>query len=466
MGPRGALPRGNVAKLAVVAFALFFAALGTVLLGSEAGGGVPAVAAPTPQHLDHAPLTARERLGGVQDELDARLWEASKAGGGGGSGGSGKSGGVHADHHRHHTHRHHIGHGHAAHEAEDALERDAAAVERELRASDQEVEKEALEHRPEAAAEAPLLANGTHEQQICELRDSACRRNYCRSTRDKLPPVDTLGFAYRATTRQGAFEPKDLIVHRKTKTIYKGIPIGALPPDGNRFWRHLKWRTCAVVGNAGHLKLARYGSAIDAHDVVFRINQAPTKGYEDIVGKKTSVRLLNRLWSEGYGKERDVRRYELPIEPKVVFITSRGFNLLQNFKRMHDVMKKNGKGAQVVLLNFNLVAQARELLGMYRNCLRVGGRTFTGGGVPSSGLIAIFALKDLCGQVDVYGFGSLGRRRAPYQYYNLHNTQRSRGNPTHSFAAETAVIQALAQAKLINLCGPDGCSFDRFKLRD
>jgi hypothetical protein len=38
------------------------------------------------------------------------------------------------------------------------------------------------------------------------------------------------------------------------------------------------WNTCAVVGNSGHLLRSKYGEDIDAHDVVMRMNQAPTKG--------------------------------------------------------------------------------------------------------------------------------------------------------------------------------------------
>ena len=37
---------------------------------------------------------------------------------------------------------------------------------------------------------------------------------------------------------------------------------------------------------------SRLGEAIDAHDVVLRMNAAPTKGHEDDVGSKTTLRLV------------------------------------------------------------------------------------------------------------------------------------------------------------------------------
>ncbi|XP_046874851.1 alpha-N-acetylgalactosaminide alpha-2,6-sialyltransferase 2 isoform X2 [Hypomesus transpacificus] len=45
---------------------------------------------------------------------------------------------------------------------------------------------------------------------------------------------------------------------------------------------------CAVVGNGGILRGSGQGGAIDAHDYVFRMNGAITKGFEEDVGTKTS----------------------------------------------------------------------------------------------------------------------------------------------------------------------------------
>eukprot|EP00898_Chlorokybus_atmophyticus_P001584 jgi/Chlat1/2426/Chrsp17S02675 len=54
-----------------------------------------------------------------------------------------------------------------------------------------------------------------------------------------------------------------------------------------------RYGTCAIVGNSGALLRAEYGREIDAHDMVWRFNQAPVKGYETHVGARTTHESLN-----------------------------------------------------------------------------------------------------------------------------------------------------------------------------
>ena len=52
--------------------------------------------------------------------------------------------------------------------------------------------------------------------------------------------------------------------------------------------------TCAIVGNSDLALQHKHGSLINEHDVVIRCNDAPTKGYEEHVGSKSSIRIANR----------------------------------------------------------------------------------------------------------------------------------------------------------------------------
>ncbi|GER30649.1 sialyltransferase [Striga asiatica] len=53
------------------------------------------------------------------------------------------------------------------------------------------------------------------------------------------------------------------------------------------------YKSCAVVGNSGILLKSDYGAKIDGHEVVIRLNNARTKGYEKNVGAKTNISFVN-----------------------------------------------------------------------------------------------------------------------------------------------------------------------------
>ncbi|XP_006869888.1 PREDICTED: beta-galactoside alpha-2,6-sialyltransferase 1, partial [Chrysochloris asiatica] len=53
------------------------------------------------------------------------------------------------------------------------------------------------------------------------------------------------------------------------------------------------WGRCAVVSSAGSLKSSQLGREIDDHDAILRFNAAPTANFQQDVGTKTTIRLIN-----------------------------------------------------------------------------------------------------------------------------------------------------------------------------
>ena len=49
----------------------------------------------------------------------------------------------------------------------------------------------------------------------------------------------------------------------------------------------------AIVGSSGNLRNKKFGSVINQYDDVVRFNRAPVKGYEEMVGAKTTLRGAN-----------------------------------------------------------------------------------------------------------------------------------------------------------------------------
>nr|XP_021150795.1 alpha-N-acetylgalactosaminide alpha-2,6-sialyltransferase 3 isoform X7 [Columba livia] len=50
---------------------------------------------------------------------------------------------------------------------------------------------------------------------------------------------------------------------------------------------------CAIVSNSGQMAGQKVGAEIDKSSCIWRMNNAPTKGYEEDVGKRTTVRVVS-----------------------------------------------------------------------------------------------------------------------------------------------------------------------------
>lgn len=294
---------------------------------------------------------------------------------------------------------------------------------------------------------------------LCKFTDAGCRQRWCeRNRRVTLMPMRALGFPVAASDRtSGHYNILDFIRFREGGKFSKELPADMFPRRGEVF-KGVAWAnsTCAIVGNSGTLNVKPYGKAIDAHDIVIRMNQAPTEGYEGDCGSKTTVRLLNSMWSANYGNAVKIKGYDLPLETGVSLIVSRGEAVNRNYLGVVKLMRAKRSDVGVYMIQQRCVSKSKALLATYRNCAAAGRQPeFNGGRVPSSGLVAVFALKNLCKSLTAFGFGS--HRLAKYQYYKLHGTQRSAGNPTHSFAAEYSMLRNMAKENMVRLCGVSGC---------
>ncbi|CAH2038588.1 unnamed protein product [Thlaspi arvense] len=90
----------------------------------------------------------------------------------------------------------------------------------------------------------------------------------------------------RLWARRKAYEPEimlDLI--RLVKDPIDSAASLSLPSK--------RYSSCAVVGNSGTLLSSQYGSLIDKHEIVIRLNNAKTQRFEKKVGSKTSISFIN-----------------------------------------------------------------------------------------------------------------------------------------------------------------------------
>ncbi|KAJ8350802.1 hypothetical protein SKAU_G00259320 [Synaphobranchus kaupii] len=87
---------------------------------------------------------------------------------------------------------------------------------------------------------------------------------------------------------------KDYLSANKHRVAYGGRRRpGRSGPEPLDRLHGASFHTCAVVTSAGAILNSSLGREIDSHEAVLRFNAAPTGGYENDVGNKTTIRIIN-----------------------------------------------------------------------------------------------------------------------------------------------------------------------------
>jgi len=226
------------------------------------------------------------------------------------------------------------------------------------------------------------------------------------------------------------------------------------------------FETCALVGNSGVMQLTRTaGKIIDSHDAVMRVNQGPVKGYERMVGARTTFRLLNKKWVTMYVTKLEGRGVLIPTESyNCTYLASRTGR--GSFEKLAATVKRERKDITSYWLSQGVQNRAYKMLAAFRNAAsKVHSTKYLGGDAPSSGLIALNFLLQVCNKIAVYGLSSergsseAAQRSLPYHYFQfkdlpwLHlDSLQLRAHPHHSFEAEGDLIRVLGMGGRVKYC--------------
>jgi len=142
--------------------------------------------------------------------------------------------------------------------------------------------------------------------------------------KNDVPPAPLVLGAFSKDGRLGSVYPRkqDVFVHRNINRppcpasanhCLSNFTVLRSPEE---FIGKFRWDRCAIVGNSGSLLATRYGPAIDSHDLVVRMNIAPTAGKETYVGKKTNLRMINSKWVRMYSQGSNM----VGVGPKVTLV--------------------------------------------------------------------------------------------------------------------------------------------------
>jgi hypothetical protein len=278
------------------------------------------------------------------------------------------------------------------------------------------------------------------------------------------------------------------------------------------FGRELE--TCAVVGNSGSLLKSNLGVDIDSHDAVFRLNNAPAgnsvllNGAENFdnsngrlmrdVGGKTTVRVLNKKWTEKWSLESESKitgRLEADLETneKVLYIASR-CNVKEFTNFCKNTVKRRPNFVKALFLTSRANSHAAKLLSIFRRAISEilspvvnykpndafksmngdsknsfsGGfdatvDIFKGGNAPSTGFLTAYMALQLCGNgkgkggrqdaaVSIFGFSADEckvhgcKTSGAYHYFPKERGEANyepRAHASHAFDLEAMVLKGM-----------------------
>jgi len=204
------------------------------------------------------------------------------------------------------------------------------------------------------------------------------------------------------------------------------LPRKDLPAMGTRF------RRCAVIASSKSVLTRAHGRDIDAHDVVIRTNQAPTKGFEEHVGRRTTFRVTNG--ANAFFSEDGARTICL-----------------------RDPDRRSTTAAQARQLHGRLPSESARCTPLTWSPQFMAYRwsTFpprqTGGSKPkwSSGFTGLALAVNLCQSVSIYGFswgaGGYYYRKRYMGGMNNARMQAAGRTASHPWAAEKACTMMLAR---------------------
>ncbi|XP_030623432.1 beta-galactoside alpha-2,6-sialyltransferase 1-like [Chanos chanos] len=240
------------------------------------------------------------------------------------------------------------------------------------------------------------------------------------------------------------------------------VPLGTVRAGDGPFsggqWDHWlpKWslqdtvghlRTCAVVMSSGALRNSSLAAEIDSHEAVLRFNMAPTEGYSADVGTKTTLRIINSkvvtsdeaeflkdpLYNTGVLIMWDPAPYSADLyswykKPDYDF-----HQRYWDYRRLHPNQPFYILSPSMQWKLWDVI-QRDSPVDIQPN-------------PPSSGMLGIIVMMNLCERVDVYEFLPSYRRTDLCHYYEEgHNWQCTVGH-YHPLTFEKNIVHRLNQGE-------------------
>ncbi|KAG5670718.1 hypothetical protein PVAND_000962 [Polypedilum vanderplanki] len=214
-----------------------------------------------------------------------------------------------------------------------------------------------------------------------------------------------------------------MLIKTRVKTLRrKDAPfnvhrLGELFPKKKLFFK-TKGKTCVIVSSAGSLVGSNLGEFINSHDIVMRFNHAPTLGFENDVGNKTTIRIVN---------SQVVSKPEFNFLESSLFknISLLGWDPADINATLEDWLKKPDFDLFTNYEKFMLqnpsadfhIADPRSLWDLH-SILQEYAKVPIIKNIPSSGFLGIAILLPVCSQLDIVEYIPSTRLNGRCHYYS------------------------------------------------
>ncbi|XP_078697554.1 beta-galactoside alpha-2,6-sialyltransferase 2-like [Branchiostoma floridae x Branchiostoma belcheri] len=251
---------------------------------------------------------------------------------------------------------------------------------------------------------------------------------------------------------------RELLCNLKKNVPFSTITKKQAAKDKNRavlpeesLEKLVHFNSCAVVSSSHALRLHTYGQEIDSHDAVLRFNCAPTHNFENLVGNRTDIRMINTLIP--------YRRCREEFWSKNSTVFKHGILVIRNMDGIESGEQNVDAEKDTYLAFANLIAfretypnrpvpfihrtnfglDIRKELVRFCGTSKMCEKTKKS---PSTGLFGIVMMLHLCDWVRVYELVPSNKDNTNLVYYYDETEVRS-PNDLHSYDLERTYVKAL-----------------------
>ena len=232
-----------------------------------------------------------------------------------------------------------------------------------------------------------------------------------------------------------------------------------LKPELHQTGLKRRYKSCALVGNAGHLAKQEWGAFIDNHDVVVRFNNLPNIPYSNHVGNRTSLRIVNHRRSLASCCRGNFPESKEPGSTTAIMVwfPAAQKDILDQCKKRFPSNPGLAMRPQAIKAMVAIMKQAREDLS------RLGFGPYGQWRQMTSGAHAVLMYMGLCDSISLYGFTTYLKDKGADQYTAALGgrdggskvgqvTKARSGQRWHDWSGEQMVWRLLHASGLAPIC--------------